>query len=285
MHAKAVGRLRTEAELRRALDMGELEAHFQPIMRLDTGQIAAVEALMRWRHPARGLVTPTEFLPIAEESGLMLPMGRWMLGESCRQLRAWQLSGVAPDGLKVSVNVSNRQFWHGRLLEDVRDCIRMANIRPNDLCLEITEGVIMHDAKLARMMLTELHEMGVELHIDDFGTGYSSLEALCHLPIDGLKIDRSFVSPLGSDRRSTELVRTIVLMGANLGLEIIAEGIETAEQWDHLQRAGCTYGQGYLFSRPLPGEEATAYVRAASSVPVLRSLAHGSKYVAESKSA
>ena len=285
MHTKAVGRLRTEAELRRALDMGELEAHYQPIMRLDTGQIAAVEALVRWRHPVRGLISPADFLPIAEETGLMLPMGRWMLGESCRQLRAWQRSGVAHDRLRVSVNVSNRQFWHGRLLEDVRDCITMTNIRPRDLCLEITEGVIMHDAKLARMMLTELHEMGVELHIDDFGTGYSSLEAICHLPIDALKIDRSFVSPLGSDRRSTELVRTIVLMGTNLGLEIIAEGIETAEQWEHLQRAGCTYGQGYLFSRPLPGAEATAFVGAASSVPMLRSLPHGSRYATESKSA
>ena len=284
MHAKAVGRLRTEAELRRALDMGELEAHFQPIMRLEGGQIAAVEALMRWRHPIRGLIAPADFLPIAEESGLMLPMGRWILAESCRQLRAWQLSGVAPDNLKISVNVSDRQFWHGRLLEDVRDCIEMASIEPSDLCLEITEGVIMRDAKLARMMLTELHEMGVELHIDDFGTGYSSLEALCHLPIDGLKIDRSFVSPLGSDSRSAELVRTIVLMGANLGMDIIAEGVETAEQCGFLQRIGCTYGQGYLFSRPLPGPEATAFLAAGSPVAP-RSDRHGSKYVAESKSA
>jgi diguanylate cyclase (GGDEF)-like protein len=284
MHARAVGRLRTEAELRRALDMGELEAHFQPIVRLQAGQVAAVEALMRWRHPIRGLISPADFLPIAEESGLMLPMGRWILAESCRQLRAWQISGAAPDGLKISVNVSDRQFWHGRLLEDVRDCIELANIQPRDLCLEITEGVIMRDAKLARMMLTELHEMGVELHIDDFGTGYSSLEALCHLPIDGLKIDRSFVSPLGSDSRSSELVRTIVLMGANLGMEIIAEGVETAEQWDYLRRIDCTYGQGYLFSRPLPGDEMTAFL-AASSPVALRTDPHGSKYVAESKSA
>jgi EAL domain-containing protein (putative c-di-GMP-specific phosphodiesterase class I) len=160
----------------------------------------------------------------------------------------------------------------------------MAGIEPQDLCLEITEGVIMRDAKLARRMLTELHEMGVELHIDDFGTGYSSLEALCHLPIDGLKIDRSFVSPLGSDSRSTELVRTIVLMGANLGMDIIAEGVETAEQWSYLQRIGCTYGQGYLFSRPLPAQEATDFLTAGSSV-ALRPDRHGSKYVAESKSA
>jgi EAL domain-containing protein (putative c-di-GMP-specific phosphodiesterase class I) len=134
------------------------------------------------------------------------------------------------------------------------------------------------------MMLAELHEMGVELHIDDFGTGYSSLEALCHLPIDGLKIDRSFVSPLGTDRRSAELVRTIVLMGVNLGLDIVAEGIETPEQWEHLQRVGCTYGQGYLFARPLPGGEATAFVGAASPL-ASRSEPYGSAYAAESKSA
>jgi diguanylate cyclase (GGDEF)-like protein len=276
MHAKVVGRLRTEADLRRALDMGELEAHYQPIVRLDTGQVTAFEALVRWRHPDRGLIAPAEFLPIAEESGLMLPMGRWMLGESCRQLRRWQQSGLAPDGLRVSVNVSNRQFWHGRLLEDVGDCISFAGIRPEDLVLEITEGVIMHDAKLARRMLDELHEMGVGLHIDDFGTGYSSLEALCHLPIDALKIDRSFVAPLGTDRRGTELVRTIVLMGTNLGLDLVAEGIETTDQWEHLKQVGCPHGQGYLFSRPVPGEETDDYLRAASSAPARHALSHRS---------
>jgi EAL domain-containing protein (putative c-di-GMP-specific phosphodiesterase class I) len=260
MHAKAVGRLRTEADLRRALDMGELEVHYQPVVALDGSRLAGYEALVRWRQPGRGMIPPAEFLAIAEDSGLMLPLGRWVLGESCRRLRQWQVSGVAPDGLRIGVNVSSRQFWHGRLADDVRDSLRLAGIQPRDLVLEITEGVLMHDVTLARRTLAELHEMGVRLHIDNFGTGYSSLEALCRLPLDALEIDRSFVARLGADPRSAELVRTIVLMGTNLGLTLHAEGIETAEQRDHLRRAGCAYGQGLLFSPPLPTDQATAYL-------------------------
>jgi EAL domain-containing protein (putative c-di-GMP-specific phosphodiesterase class I) len=255
MHAKAVSRLRTEGDLRRALDLDEFELHYQPVVRLDTGRISGVEELIRWRHPSRGLVSPDDFLPIAEESGLMLPIGRWVLQESCRQLRRWQVAGLVEDGFRVAVNISDRQFWRGRLIDDVVDCLRSNDLRPDSLIMEITEGVIMHDVKLARQMLNEFHELGVDLHIDDFGTGHSSLEALCHLPIDALKIDKSFVAPLGTDRRSTELVRTIVLMGVNLGMELVAEGIETREQWTRLRRTQCTYGQGYLFSRPLPADE------------------------------
>jgi EAL domain-containing protein (putative c-di-GMP-specific phosphodiesterase class I) len=159
---------------------------------------------------------------------------------------------VVADDFRIAVNVSNRQFWRGRLIEDVRECLEVNDLRPQSLILEITEGVIMHDVRLARRMLSEFHDLGVELHIDDFGTGHSSLEALYHLPIDALKIDKSFVAPLGTNRRSTELVRTIVAMGVNLGMELVAEGIETTEQWSHLRRTRCTYGQGHLFSRALP---------------------------------
>jgi diguanylate cyclase (GGDEF)-like protein len=255
MHAKAVSRLRTEGDLRRALDLDEFELHYQPVVHLNSGLVSGVEGLIRWRHPARGLVSPDDFLPIAEESGLMLPIGHWVLVQACRQLRRWQLTGLVEDDFRVAVNVSNRQFWRGRLIDDVRDCLRANDLRPDSLILEITEGVIMHDVKLARRMLDEFHELGVGLHIDDFGTGHSSLEALCHLPIDALKIDKSFVAQLGTDRRSTELVRTIVLMGVNLGMELVAEGIETQDQWSLLRRTQCTYGQGYLFSRPLPADE------------------------------
>jgi EAL domain-containing protein (putative c-di-GMP-specific phosphodiesterase class I) len=266
MHAKAVDRLRTEAELRRALELGEFEVHYQPIVQLQTGQVAGFEALLRWRHPVRGSVSPGDFLDIAEESGLIVPIGRWVLQEACRQLREWQNAGVVPDRTQVSVNVSNRQFWHGRLLEDVVDCLVATNLEPRSLVVEMTEGVIMHDVKLARRMLAELRELGVELHIDDFGTGYSSLGALHQLSIDALKIDRSFVTPLGTDPRSGELARTIVLMGANLGLAVIAEGIETVEQRDYLRDAGCPYGQGYWFSRPVPAAEVPALVRATHAV-------------------
>jgi diguanylate cyclase (GGDEF)-like protein len=261
MHAKAVDRLRTEAELRRALEQGEFEVHYQPIVRLATGEIVGFEALLRWRHPARGVIPPGEFLGIAEESGLIVPIGRWILRESCRQLYDWIRSGVVPEGTQISVNVSNRQFWHGRLIEDVVDCLVATNLEPPCLVVEITESVIMHDVKLAREMLAELRGLRVELHIDDFGTGYSSLGALHQLSIDALKIDRSFVTPLGTDPRSGELARTIVLMGANLGLAVIAEGIETAQQRDYLRDAGCPYGQGYWFSRPVPAAEVPALVR------------------------
>jgi diguanylate cyclase (GGDEF)-like protein len=267
MHAKAVDRLRTETDLRRALDQGEMEAHYQPIVRLSPEYTAGFESLIRWRHPTRGLVGPGEFLPIAEDTGLIIPIGRWILQESCRQLREWQISGAADETIHMSVNVSNRQFWHGRLIEDVWDCLRTTGLRPQQLVLEITEGVIMHDVKTARHMLADLRELGVRLHIDDFGTGYSSLEALQHLSIDALKIDRSFVTPLGTDSRSGELARTIILMGANLGLSVVAEGIETPSQRDYLREAGCTYGQGYWFSRPVPAAEAELLIRLPAAVP------------------
>jgi diguanylate cyclase (GGDEF)-like protein len=274
MHAKAVDRLRMESDLRRAQDSGELMVHYQPIVCLDTGQVVAVESLIRWQHPTRGLLNPDEFLPVAEESGLALPMGRWGLTEACRQLHQWQVSDAAPQALRMTVNVSNRQFWHGRLLEDIRDCLRLTGVAPQQLILEITEGVIMHDLDLARRMVAELHRLGVRVHIDCFGTGYSSLEVICGLPIDALKIDRSFVARLGDDQRSIELVRTIVLMGSNLNLDVIAEGIETADQLAHLRRAGCRYGQGYLFCAPVPGGEAADFMRAVASAPAAHALVH-----------
>jgi diguanylate cyclase (GGDEF)-like protein len=258
MHTKAVKRLRTEGELRRAVDNRELELFYQPIVELDDGSTAAFEALIRWRHPSKGIVLPSEFLPVAEESGLMIPIGTWVLGEACRQLGRWVGEGTAPQ-VRMSVNVSNRQFWNGRLAEDVQDMLERADLEPSRLAIEITEGIIMHDVKLARRRMEELHELGVELHIDDFGTGYSSLEALHYLPIDALKIDRSFVSRLGTDGRSEELVRAIVAMGTSLGLALVAEGIETPEHRDQLRDLGCRYGQGYWFSRPMPAAQAGSF--------------------------
>ncbi|MFC6023313.1 EAL domain-containing protein [Plantactinospora solaniradicis] len=261
MHEQVVGRLRTEAELRRALETGAFELYYQPIVRLDDGLTGAFEALVRWRHPVRGLVAPNDFLPIAEESGLMPPIGRWVLTEACRQISAWRACGLGPDGLRMSVNVSNRQFWHTRLLEDVEESLRAASLDPAALIIEITEGVIVHDVQAARTKLAALHEMGVQLHIDDFGTGYSSLQALHHLTIDAFKIDRSFVAPLATDGKSRELVRSIVSMGINLGLELVAEGIETTAQRDQLRFYGCHHGQGYLFSGPVSGTDAEAILR------------------------
>lgn len=256
MHAAAVDRMQTESELRRAFDRNEFEVHYQPIVDLRTGRTASFEALIRWRHPERGLLFPDSFLSVAEDSGLMTKLGGWILGESCRQLANWQSAGRFHHPMRISVNVSHGQFWHGGLVDDLDECLNTTRIDPRNVVLEITEGVIMHNAELARKMLGDLHDRGVELHIDDFGTGYSSLEALHRLPIDALKIDRSFVARLGVDPRSREFVKTIVLMGTNLGMELIAEGVESRLHRDHLRTLGTTYGQGYWFSRPVPGQVA-----------------------------
>jgi len=261
MHARAVTRLQVEADLRRALERGEFEVQYQPIVDLETRSLSAFEALIRWQHPIRGLIGPDLFLSVAEECGLMVPIGRWVLGEACRQLASWQLAGVVSSEVAISVNISNRQFWHDDLLDVVQTCLRDTGLAAHCLVLEITEGVVMSNVDEARTMLEDLHRLGVALHIDDFGTGYSSLEALHNLPLDALKIDRSFVARLDTDPRTAELVRTIVLMGANLGLDLIAEGIETTDQCDHLHELGCTYGQGYLFSRPVPSQMAEKVAR------------------------
>jgi diguanylate cyclase (GGDEF)-like protein/PAS domain S-box-containing protein len=259
MHTRAVSRLRVEAELRQAIDGGQLRLYYQPIVAIRTGHTLAFEALVRWEHPTRGLLGPADFLPIAEETGLIVPMGRWILKEACRQIAVWRRAG-APADLRVSVNVSNRQFWHRGLLEDVQQCLQEFDLEPRNIVLEITETVVMHNADLAERMLMDLHEAGFALHIDDFGTGYSSLQALHRFPIEALKVDRSFVWGLGSDPRSTELVRTIAMMARNLGVDVIAEGLETEDQRRRVERLGCTYGQGYLFSRPVPGDVAAAFV-------------------------
>ncbi len=255
MHAKAVTRLQIETELRQALDSGEFEVHYQPIVLLRSGHTKGFEALVRWRHPLRGLLPPAEFLPIAEETGLIVPIGRWIVDECCRQLAAWYAAG-APSGLSVAVNISNRQFWGGNVIDDIADALDRHRPPGGSLAVEITEGVVMENVAPARDILNMLHELGCQLHVDDFGTGYSSLEALHRLPIDALKIDRSFVWQINTDRRSGELVRTNVRMGRNLGLDLIAEGIETEQQRAHLLRLGCGYGQGFLFSRPVVADVA-----------------------------
>ena len=253
MHEAVVDRLRLEGELRAALEAAQFVLHYQPIVDLGTGRADGVEALVRWQHPTRGLLAPAQFLPVAEESGLILGLSAWVLAEACAELRAGGLEHPGPHPFRLSVNVSNRQFWHTQLVDDVEDELHRHGLDPRGLAIEITEGVIMHDVKLAASMLAQLKTLGIQVHVDDFGTGYSSLEALHDLPIDALKIDRSFVGRLGTSARSRELVRTIVTMGRNLDLDVIAEGIETAVEEEILQELGCTHGQGYRYSRPVPG--------------------------------
>ena len=254
MHGAAVNRLRIENELRRAIENHNLVLHYQPIVDLRTGLISGAEALIRWQHPTRGLLPPSEFLTVAEESGLILSIGTWVLDESCRQMHAWDLHRGDARPFMMSVNVANRQFWQSDLIDDVDSRLRSFGLSPDRLAVEITEGVIMDDVKLASSLLRGLKTIGVQVHIDDFGTGYSSLEALHDLSIDAFKIDRSFISRMSTSPRSKELVRTIVTMGVNLELDVIAEGIETDEELDFVRALGCSHGQGYLFSRPVEAE-------------------------------
>ncbi|MDQ1702188.1 MAG: hypothetical protein QOF57_1440, partial [Frankiaceae bacterium] len=261
MHARAVHRLSVEGQLRAAIDNGALELHYQPIVSLATRQLEGFEALVRWRHPERGLLQPHDFLHIAEEASLTIPMGRWILQDACRRIREWEAVAPQHPGARLSLNVSNRQFWHKSFLPLLEHTLIETGLDPQSLRLEITEGVIMHNPELADTLMRRLHRLGFPLHIDDFGTGYSSLEALHRFPIDALKVDQSFVARLGIDKRSAKIVRTIVLMGQDLEVDVIAEGVETAEQAELLSELDCGYAQGHWFSRAVPGDEATRMLR------------------------
>ena len=249
-------RLGAEQALRRALDGGELRVHFQPKVSLRTRRPMGAEALVRWEHPERGLISPAEFVPLAEETGLILPLGRWVLEEACRQARVWQEE--YPDRRStMSVNLSAKQFQQPHLLEGISEVLESTGLEPCGLVLEITESVLMEDAQANIATLEGLKGLGVQLAIDDFGTGYSSLEYLKRFPVDVIKIDRSFVQGLGLSSKDTAIVQTVINLADALGLTPIAEGIETAEQAERLQDMGCRIGQGYYFARPLPSAEAT----------------------------
>jgi len=254
MHADALSRLRLTGELRRALDRREFEVHYQPIVDLGTGRGNRFEALVRWRHPERGLVPPDQFLPLLVESGLIVRLGRWLVDEVCRQLAEW-----GPVVTNVAVNVADREFWQDDLLSHVLGCLRRHGLTADRVTLEITEGVVMHRPDAAQKRMNELHAAGLELHIDDFGTGYSSLDSLHRFPVDALKIDRSFVAGIG-EPRSEELVRAIIAMAAALRLDVVAEGVETDEQVEFLLRAGCRVAQGWHFGRPLPAADVPAWL-------------------------
>jgi EAL domain-containing protein (putative c-di-GMP-specific phosphodiesterase class I) len=217
-----------------------------------------MEALARWDHPRRGLLSPTEFISLAEETGLILPIGRWVLAEACSQARAWQDRYPGDPPLLMSVNLSVRQFQHPELVEEVAQILRETGLAAGSLKLEITESVVMEDADANTITLRRLEALGVRLEIDDFGTGYSSLGYLKRFPVDVLKIDRSFVAGLGRDPEDTAIVRAVISLAHTLGLAVTAEGVETAEQLAHLREMGCELGQGYLFSEPLPSAAAGA---------------------------
>jgi diguanylate cyclase (GGDEF)-like protein len=254
MRAAAVARLELEADLRRALDRGELLLHYQPVVELEGGRLEGVEALVRWRHPTRGMIAPSEFVPLAEETGLVLRLGRFVLHEACRQAAAWRAAygGSAPSW--VSVNLSGRHLLEPSLVDDVRAALAASTLEPHRLMLEITETVLVEDVERAIEQLHALRTLGVRVAIDDFGTGYSSLRYVARFPADVLKIAKPFVDTIEHDHDAA-LVDAIVTLARNLELDLIAEGIERQGQWARLARRGCPLGQGYLFARPVEAAE------------------------------
>ena len=252
MHEKAVSRLRLERDLRHAIEEKQFSINYQPIVELQNGRLAGFEALVRWNHPGEGMIGPANFIPIAEETGVIVEIGRWVLEEACRAVRQWQQQWPLYRDLTLAVNLSARQVAQPDILEQIATALRNSGLEPRCLKLEITESVVMDNAEEAITMFKRLRALGVQLSIDDFGTGYSSLSYLHRFPLNHLKVDRSFVMRMTESNDNTEIVKTIVTLAHNLGMKVIAEGVETEEQHQQLRALGCEYGQGYLFSRPIP---------------------------------
>jgi predicted signal transduction protein with EAL and GGDEF domain len=249
MHTVAVKRLRLETDLRRALELGEFRVHYQPVVSLQSGKIAGFEALSRWQRP-EGLLLPAHFIQIADETGIILPMNRRLLREACLQLRAWHSQFPCDPPLTISVNITPKEFAQPDLAAQIGAILAEVGIDPGSLDVEITETIAMADPQRSSLVLSELKTLGVHLSIDDFGTGYSSLSRLQAFPVDALKIDRTFISKMDSDSETSEIVRIIIMLAHNLGLKVVAEGAETAEQVSLLKQLKCELVQGYFFARP-----------------------------------
>jgi diguanylate cyclase (GGDEF)-like protein len=258
MFAQALRRLELENDLRRAIEHEELRLYYQPKVLLDTGTITGMEALIRWEHPKRGLILPGEFIPLAEETGLIVPLGRWVLQETCRRAHEWGEQYPTALPLVTSVNLSVKQFQQRDLVREITGILRQTGLEPSRLQLEITESVVMDDAEYAADLLRELKGLGVKLAVDDFGTGYSSLVLLRRFPLDDLKIDKEFVDGLGKNDQDTAIVQLVIDLAHALGMQVVAEGVETVEQLAHLREMGCDQAQGYYFWESLPSEETAA---------------------------
>jgi diguanylate cyclase (GGDEF)-like protein len=254
MRDNAVRALQIEQELQQALERGDLRLYLQPGVDLRTGQVIGAEALVRWQHPQRGLIVPDRFLSVAEETGLIVPLGAWVIGEACRQLAEWQSRPETAD-LHLSLNLSARELTHPDVVANVLGCVRESGVDPHYLTIEVTESTAMADGDSGFRALRELSHEGIRVAIDDFGTGYSSLDQLRRMPVDIVKVDRSFVSGMADDPTDRALVAAVVGMGRALKLAVVAEGIESPEEAEALRELGCNIGQGFLFAKPLPAEE------------------------------
>ena len=269
MHSEAIKVLQLETDLRRAIERNEFMVVYQPIMSLKSGLVCGFEALVRWHHPERGLISPVDFIPIAEETGMIVQIGEWVLRQACTQMHKWK--GIFPSepASFMCVNLSVKQFSQPDLIDRVAAILKETGLAPRCLKLEITESAVMDNVDIATNMLLELQSLGVQLAMDDFGTGYSSLSNLHRFPINTLKIDRSFITRMAENNENAEIVRTISGLAQNLGMDVVAEGVETCEQLELLQSLGCQYGQGYFFSKPLDHQKAEVFICETYSPPVL----------------
>jgi diguanylate cyclase (GGDEF)-like protein len=254
MHSRALHNFQLESDLRHALDRHEFVAYYQPIITLETNQISSFEALVRWNHPDKGLIPPSKFIPISEETGLVIAIDLFVLRQACQQLRSWRDEGIADQSITMNVNLSVKHFMSFDLLKQIDNVLEETGIDGNSLRLEITESDIMENAEFAGKIISQLRDRNIQLSIDDFGTGYSSLSYLHRLPIDHLKIDRSFVMRIGKNGKNTEIIRAIIALAKSLGMYTIAEGVETQEQLDQIKELDCDYCQGYLFSKPVAAD-------------------------------
>jgi len=264
MHVQNMNLLQVETDLRHAVERNEFEVLYQPIVNLTTGQAHEFEALIRWQHPVHGLVAPNEFVHVAEETGLIIQIGKWILEESCRQVAEWQRRYKLP--LSISVNLSAKQLMHPTLTAQVQEVLSKTSLKPSQLKLEVTESTVMEHSEKSMNILSELDALGVSLSTDDFGTGYSSLSYLQRFPFDRLKIDRSFINIMDESEKSGAIVKTILMLGENLNIEVVAEGIETISHLEKLRELGCSAGQGYLFSRPIDRDGAERFLEDGANV-------------------
>jgi EAL domain-containing protein (putative c-di-GMP-specific phosphodiesterase class I) len=261
MKADAIDRLLLEIDLRHAIERNELLLYYQPVVELASGKVVGVESLIRWRHPVRGIVLPTEFLPLAEENGMIIQIGLWALERACNQVKAWQDDPAISPTLEVSVNLSARQFRQPDLVASVGKTLERTGLRASTLKLEITETVGMEDAEQTLLMLNELKDLGVHLALDDFGMGHSALSYLKRFPVDTLKLDRLFISGLGTDREDSAIVQASIKLAKAMGLSVTAEGVENRSQIEALYSLGCDCGQGFFFARPMPAFAMETYLK------------------------
>lgn len=260
MQARTLERLQLEADLQEAIERQEFYLNYQPIISLETGKVISLEALVRWQHPQRGFISPLKFIPVAEETGLIIPLGEWVLSEACQQLSLWQQQFSHQTALTMSVNLSGIQLWNSEVLQSIDKILNSVSLSGSSLKLEITESILVEHGSSATALLEQLKARQIQLSIDDFGTGYSSLAYLQSFPIDALKIDRSFINGLESKKKNIDITKAIITLAHSLGLDVIAEGVETEEQLEILRSLGCEGGQGYLFSQPLDAEAVAVFM-------------------------